>query len=215
MEFSTMKINEYIEKLSSKSAVPGGGGTSALVGALGLALGQMVGSLTIGKEKFQDVEPEMLDIMKKSEELLEVFIHLIDMDPEAFEPLMQAYKLPQETPEEKEQRDAAIEKCLHDAAAVPIEVMYCCSQALDFIKVFAEKGNPQAISDAGCAAAMCKAALESAALNVYVNTRYMKDREYAHQLSVRVGRYIAGSIDKADAIYDKIYGRLLRANYQG
>ena len=75
MEFSTMKINEYIEKLSSKSAVPGGGGTSALVGALGLALGQMVGSLTIGKEKFQDVEPEMLDIMKKSEELLEVSSH--------------------------------------------------------------------------------------------------------------------------------------------
>ena len=82
MEFSTMKINEYIEKLSSKNAVPGGGGTSALVGALGLALGQMVGSLTVGKEKFQDVEPEMLDIIKKSEELLEVFSHLIDMDPD-------------------------------------------------------------------------------------------------------------------------------------
>ena len=95
MEFSTMKINEYIEKLSSKSAVPGGGGTSALVGALGLALGQMVGSLTVGKEKFQDVEPEMLDIMKKSEELLEVFSHLIDMDPEAFEPLMKASRLHQ------------------------------------------------------------------------------------------------------------------------
>ena len=92
--------------------------------------------------------------------------------------------------------------------------MYCCSQAIDIIKVFADKGNPQAISDAGCAAAMCKAALESAALNVYVNTRLMKDREYAHQLSTRVGRYIAGSIDKADSIYDKIYGKLLRANYQ-
>ena len=135
------------------------------------------------------------------------------MDPEAFEPLMQAYKLPHGTPEEIAQRDAAIEKGLHDSAAVPIEVMYCCSQALDLIKVFADKGNPQAVSDAGCAAAMCKAALESAALNVYVNTRYMKDREYAHQLSMRVGRYIAGSIDKADSIYDKVYGRLLRANY--
>ena len=94
-----MKINEYIDKLSSKSAVPGGGGTSALVGALGLALGQMVGSLTVGKEKFRDVEPEMLDLMKKSEELLEVFTQLIDMDPEAFEPLMQAYKLPHGTPD--------------------------------------------------------------------------------------------------------------------
>ena len=71
MEFSTMKINEYIDKLSSKSAVPGGGGTSALVGALGLALGQMVGSLTVGKEKFRDVEPEMLDLMTKTEDLLE------------------------------------------------------------------------------------------------------------------------------------------------
>ena len=136
-----MKINEYIDKLSSKSAVPGGGGTSALVGALGLALGQMVGSLTVGKEKFRDVEPEMLDLMKKSEELLEVFTQLIDMDPEAFEPLMQAYKLPHGTPEEIAQRDAAIEKGLHDSAAVPIEVMYCCSQALDLIKVFADKGS--------------------------------------------------------------------------
>ena len=124
MEFSTMKIDEYIEKLSSKSAVPGGGGTSALVGALGLALGHMVGSLTVGKEKFKDVEPEMLDLMKKSEELLEVFSQLIDMDPEAFEPLMQAYKLPKGTPEETAIRDATIEKCLHDAASVPIEVMY-------------------------------------------------------------------------------------------
>ncbi len=214
MEFSTMKINEYIEKLSSKDPVPGGGGTSALVGALGLALGKMVGSLTVGKEKYKDVEPEILEVMKKSEELLEVFVQLIDMDPEAFEPLMQAYAMPDGTEEERALKSETVENCLHNAAAVPIEVMYCCSQALDLIKVYAEKGSVLALSDAGCAAAMCKAALESAALNVYINTRYMKDRTYAHELSTRSGRYIAESIDKADAIYDKIYGKLLRANYQ-
>ena len=100
MGFSTSTCTEFVEVLSSKAPVPGGGGASALVGAVGTALGNMVGSLTVGKKKYADVEDEIIECKKEADEIAKEFLELMDKDAEAFEPLSRAYGLPKSTPEE-------------------------------------------------------------------------------------------------------------------
>ena len=179
MGFSTVPCNEFVDVLGSKAPVPGGGGASALVGAVGTALGNMVGALTVGKKKYADVEEEMKELMAKATTLQDELLHLIERDAEVFEPLSKAYGMPRETEEEKAEKARVMEIVLKDACSVPMEIMEKCCEAIDLIVEFAAKGSALAISDAGVGAAFCKAALEGASLNVYINTKSMKNREYA------------------------------------
>ena len=181
MGFSTVPCNEFVEVLGSKAPVPGGGGASALVGAVGTALGNMVGALTVGKKKYADVEEEMKELMAKATTLQDELLHLIERDAEVFEPLSKAYGMPRETEEEKAEKARVMEIVLKDACSVPMEIMEKCCEAIDLIVEFAAKGSALAISDAGVGAAFCKAALEGASLNVYINTKSMKNREYAEE----------------------------------
>ena len=158
MGFSTVPCNEFVEVLASKAPVPGGGGASALVGAIGTALGNMVGSLTVGKKKYAEVEDEMWELKKKCDELQKDFLRLIERDAEVFEPLSKAYGMPRSTEEEKAEKARVMEIVLKDACSVPMEIMEKCCEA---------------ISDAGVGAAFCKAALKGASLNVYINTKSM------------------------------------------
>ena len=104
MGFSTSPCNEFVEVLASKAPVPGGGGASALVGAVGTALGNMVGSLTVGKKKYADVEEEMYQLKAKADQLQADLLRLIERDAEVFEPLAKAYGMPRETEEEKAEK---------------------------------------------------------------------------------------------------------------
>ena len=183
MGFSTVPCNEFVEVLGSKAPVPGGGGASALVGAVGTALGNMVGALTVGKKKYADVEEEMKELMAKATTLQDELLHLIERDAEVFEPLSKAYGMPRETEEEKAEKARVMEIVLKDACSVPMEIMEKCCEAIDLIVEFAAKGSALAISDAGVGATFCKAALEGASLNVYINTKSMKNREYAEELN--------------------------------
>ena len=123
MGFSTVPCNEFVEVLASKAPVPGGGGASALVGAVGTALGNMVGSLTVGKKKYAEVEDEMWELKKKCDELQKDFLRLIERDAEVFEPLSKAYGMPRETEEEKAEKARVMEIVLKDACSVPMEIM--------------------------------------------------------------------------------------------
>ena len=182
MGFSTVPCNEFVEVLASKAPVPGGGGASALVGAVGTALGNMVGSLTVGKKKYADVEDEMYELKAKCDQLQKDFLRLIERDAEVFEPLSKAYGMPKETEEEKAEKARVMEIVLKDACSVPMEIMEKCCEAIELIVEFGAKGSKLAISDAGVGAAFCKAALQGASLNVYINTKSMADREYAEEL---------------------------------
>ena len=185
MGFSTVPCNEFVDVLSSKAPVPGGGGASALVGAVGTALGNMVGSLTVGKKKYADVEEEMYSLKEKATKLQEELLRLVERDAEVFEPLSKAYGMPRATEEEKAEKARVMEIVLKDACSVPMEIMEKCCEAIELLEVFAEKGSTLAISDAGVGAAMCKAALLGASLNVYINTKSMKNREYAEELNAK------------------------------
>ena len=208
MGFSTVPCNEFVDVLGSKAPVPGGGGASALVGAVGTALGNMVGSLTVGKKKYAAVEEEMYELKAKCDTLQKELLALIERDAEAFEPLAKAYGMPRDTEEEKAEKARVMAIVLKDACSVPMEIMEKCCMAIEIIREFAAKGSALAISDAGVGAAFCKAALQGASLNVFINTKSMADREYAEELNRKANAMLEKYPPMADEIFESVMGKL-------
>ena len=204
MQFSQLSCSEFTEILASKVPVPGGGGACALAGALGTALGQMVGSLTVGKKKYADVEAEMFELISRCEQIRKELLALIQRDAEVFEPLSKAYGMPKTTPEEQQKKDEVMEKALKEACMVPMEIMEKCCESLDVIDVFAKKGSRLAVSDAGVGAAFSKAALQGASLNVFINTKAMKDRKTAKELNAKADAMLEKYLPFADEIYASV-----------
>lgn len=175
-------LQKYLEELSSSSPTPGGGNVAALCGALSASLGTMVCNLTIGKKKYLDVEVEMVALKEHLSTYIDKFISLSKDDNEAFERVMDAFKLPKDTEEQKKLRNEAIEKSTLEAAAVPAEVIKSCRALIDLLEVVAIKGNQNSISDAGVAIALISAASEGAFLNVLINYSALNDKQKATQL---------------------------------
>lgn len=196
-----LTINEFIEKLGSKDAVPGGGGAAALTASLGISLCKMAANLTVGKKKYADVEAEMYDIIAECDKLSVEFVGLIQKDADGFLPLSKAYGLPTETEEQKKYKEEILEKELVNAAAVPFEIMEKCARAIELSAVVAEKGSKLVVSDAACAINTCMSALKCASLNVYINTKYMKDKEKALELNQRADKLISDSSEVADKVF--------------
>ncbi len=208
MGYAAKGCDEFVEVLSSKAPVPGGGGASALVGAVGAALCNMVGNLTVGKKKYADVEEELRGLMEQVTNLQNRFLQLIDEDAESFAPLAKAYGLPAGTEEEKAEKARVMEICLNDACKVPLEIMENCCRAIDLIEVFAAKGSVLAVSDAGVAAACCRAALKGASLNVYINAKSMKDRSKAEELNRKCDEMLQVYGEKAEKIFEGVLQKL-------
>jgi formiminotetrahydrofolate cyclodeaminase len=196
-DFTQNSCREFVEVLASNAPVPGGGGAAALVGAIGTALGNMVGSLTVGKKKYADVETEIIALKAKCDGLQKDLLDQVPADAEGFEPLAKAYGIPKDDPN----RDKVLEEATIVACAVPMKIMELCCEAIDAISVFAAKGSRLAVSDAGCGAVCCKAALQSASLNVFINTKSLKNRELAEQMNAKAN----GMLDKYCALADEIF----------
>jgi len=208
MGFKEKPCDEFVAVLATKAPVPGGGGASALVGAVGTALGNMVGSLTVGKKKYADVEAEIKELQAESDILQKELLDLIERDAEVFEPLSKAYGLPKNTEEEKAEKAKVMEAALKEACSVPMEIMEKCCQAIEVMEVFAKKGSVIAISDAGVGAAFLKAALEGASLNVFINTKSMTDRIYADKLNEKAEQMLKEYGKKASEVFETVKARL-------
>ena len=196
-------VTEFTELLASKAPVPGGGGASALVGAIGIALGDMVGELTVGKKKYADVEEDVKALMAKAQDLRVRLLACVNKDAEAFEPLSRAYGIPKDDPS----RDGIMEKCLRDAAAAPLEILDLCCEAIELQREFADKGSVLAVSDAATGVVFCWSAMYGAAVNVKVNTKAMKDRAYADKLNAHVDEQMAKYWPIAEKVYEDVYRR--------
>lgn len=194
-------VKEFTEALASKTSVPGGGGASALVGSIGIALGDMVGEFTVGKPKYADVEEDMKVLMEEAQKLREELLDCIDADAKAFEPLSKAYAIPKDDPD----KDAVMEKCLKDAAKVPMRILVLSCEAIEMQQKFAEMGSKIVISDAATGVMMCRAAIQGAAVNVKINTKSMKDRDFAEAMNAQVDELTAKYTMMADDIYETIY----------
>lgn len=208
MSYTKESCEKFVEVLASKAPTPGGGGASALTGAIGVALGNMVGSLTVGKKKYAEVEEEIKIMMKTSDQLQADLLELVQKDAECFEPLAAAYRLPKETAEEKAEKERVLEQATKDACLIPFEIMEKCCQGIDLCGQFAEKGSVMATSDAGAGAIFCRAALQAASLNIYINTKALKDREYAEQMNNKSDAMLEEYMAKADKIIEYVFGTL-------
>lgn len=195
---------QFISAVSSKEPVPGGGGASAYVGALGMALGLMVGNLTVGKKKYQNVEADIFANMEKGQKMIERLQELVKEDAEAFYPLSQAYGLPKTTEEEIKIKEDTLQKALVKATLVPLEIARTCARVIDLHEELAEKGSRIAISDVGVGVILAKAALQGAKLNVLINTRIMKDQKLKEKVEAELEELVRVYTAKADRIFDLV-----------
>lgn len=204
MDMTMESCRTFVEVLASNVPAPGGGGAAALVGAVGTALGNMVGSLTVGKKKYADVEAEIIALKATCDALQKELLDQVEADDKGFVPLAKAYGIPKDDPN----RDAILEEATITACAVPMHIMELCCQAIDCVAVFAAKGSRLAVSDAGCGAVCCKAALQAASLNVFINTKSLKNRTVAEELNAKAN----GMLNKYCAMADEIFNQV-KANF--
>lgn len=198
MDDATLKsCREFVSLLASDAPAPGGGGAAALVGAIGTALGHMVGSLTVGKKKYAAVEEEIRALMARCDGLQQRLLDQVPADAEGFLPLARAYGIPKDDPS----RAQVLEEATVTACRVPMDIMELCCQSLEAIGVLAEKGSRLAVSDAGCAAVTVKAALQAASLNIFINTKSLQDRALAQELNEKC----LGMLDRYGALADRIF----------
>ena len=200
MKMLEKPATQFLSELSSNAPVPGGGGASAAVGAFAAALGMMVTNLTIGKKKYADYEEEVKAVRDRLEGLRDQLIDLVDGDAVAFEPLSKAYSIPKDDPE----RDAIMENALYEASVVPMSIMETVLAAAKELEVLVAKGSKLAVSDVGVGILFAQAAIEGASLNVYINTKSMKDRERAAALDAKADAIIAEGAALKARIYDGV-----------
>lgn len=209
MNTAGYNIEEYIKELASKVPIPGGGGASAVAGALSAALSSMVCNLTIGKKSFAAVEEDIKNILSDMNKHMESFIKLSDKDAQAFYPLSQAYSFKPQNEEEKSLHEANMEKLLFDAAIVPLDIMKEANSMLNSIDFLAKKGSKLAISDAGVAVGLLRSAVCGAMMNVVINVKYMKDRDIAQRLLDEASEILEDTMNKSDIIYREVLEVLL------
>ena len=197
---ASMKVNGFLSELASNSPAPGGGSVAALAGSLGAALSSMVCNLTVGKEKYADVQDEIKTTLKKSEKLRKELTRLIDEDTDAFNDVMKAFKMPKETEEQKKKRSQAIQDGYKLATNVPLKTAKTCASILDVAMVVAEKGNKSSITDAAVSALMAQAGVISAILNVKINLGSIKDEGFVKKISSDLDKLEKNSADKTSKI---------------
>ena len=195
-----LSLNEFSEKLFSKEAVPGGGGASALVGALAVSLGAMAANLTLGKEKYAKYSDELNANLEKAEKLRIRLLELIEEDATGFGEINKAYKV-------KPWDEVLIEKALVSAATPPLKMMEAIKEVVDILIVFADKTSVLVVSDVGVGAKFAEAALEAAYLNVVVNVKLMKDEKTATEIGEKAERLLLYA-KKADKVYENIVKQL-------
>lgn len=199
---------EFIEVLAAKAPVPGGGGASALVGAIGMALGSMVGNLTTGKKKYANVEEDIQALLIKSNALTKRLNGLVQEDAEVFEPLSKAYGLPADTEEEKSVKEEVLQAALVRATQVPLEIAECSLEGIRLLDQYAKKGSRLAVSDAGVGAVFCKSALQGAKLNVLINLKLMKNEALKKEFSGKMAVIEEEGLKLADQVYEYVEEQL-------
>ncbi len=194
------RVTEFIDELASKASMPGGGSAAALAGASGAALVSMVANLTLGKEKYQDVQADIEQVLAKSEALRHELLNLLEEDTKAYLKMMATYRLPKGTEEEIKARSAAIQESLKGACEVPFAIARCCADVVDLCGPIVEKGNVSAVSDGGVGILLAQAALHSALMNVKINLKSIKDTAYVQEAQARMDNLTRGK----DAVEEKV-----------
>lgn len=198
----------FTEALAAKTSVPGGGGAAALVGALSASLCSMAANFTAGKKKYAAYEADIQRILAEAEGLRQCLLTLVEADAAGFEPLAKAYAIPKEDPD----RDAVMARATLGACVAPMEMLFACSDVLHLLEELLEKGSRLLLADVGCGACLCRAAMECAAMNVFVNTAALKDRKIAESMEQQVDSVLRTYLPMADRIAAAVTGSIRKEN---
>ncbi len=182
MALTKLTVEDFVEQLASANPTPGGGSASALAGAIAAGLVEMACNLTVGREKFRDVEEELKVVLARSGELREQLTAAVEEDTEAYDKVSQAYKLPKGSDEEKGARTAAIQEALRYATEVPLKVAQAAMEVSQLALIALEKSNPNVASDARVARVIADAAREGATANVEINLGSITDGEFVERI---------------------------------
>lgn len=199
-----LSCEEFVEALSSSQPAPVAGERPPSWAPSARAWAIWWVRSTVGKPKYADVEPELLELMLDADDVRARLLALVEADAEAFVPLSAAYGLPSNTDEEKAHKAQVLEARLRDACAVPLDIMRACARAIELCERFAALGSPLVVSDAGCGVITCKAALQAASLNVFVNTRLMKDRVHAEACDAQARELLDEYLPMADSVFASV-----------
>ncbi len=200
-------VRDFVTELASDSAAPGGGSAAALAGCLGAALTTMVCNLSLDESKFQDSLPEIQSIRAQSAALLEKLTRAVDEDAAAFNEVMDAYKLPKSTDEEKKARIATIQQAMKNAALLPLGVAGDCLDALKLAGRILPIGNSNAASDAAVSGLMAHAAIQGALYNVKINLGFIKDADFCTDTRKRINE-ISDAAKKENAALEAAVGKI-------
>ena len=205
-ELTQKSCADFAQVLASSAPVPGGGGAAALTGALGAALGSMVANLTVGRKAYAQYEEDLRSILERGEALRTGLLALVERDAAGFAPLARAYAIPKDDPARPETLEAATLA----ACEAPLEMMRLCGQAIQLLEELLEKGSVTLVSDVGCGALCCGAALESAGMNIFVNTRTLRDRQAASRLDAQTDVLLREYLPRARQVADEVTRRVRR-----
>ena len=191
---------DFAAALAAKESVPGGGGAAALAGALGIALGSMVGNFTIGKPKYAQVEDDVQRMLEQAQAIRCRLLDLVDEDAQAFLPLSQAYAISKDDPT----RADVLEEATKQAIQAPLQMMEQICRAIELLEEMGQKGSTLLLSDVGCGSALCSAALRAASLNVFVNTRSLRDRDFAIKVDAQCDEMLAEYLLRAGELTNHV-----------
>ncbi|HLW22782.1 MAG TPA: cyclodeaminase/cyclohydrolase family protein [Steroidobacteraceae bacterium] len=201
-------IDEFLARLASRDATPGGGSAAAVMGAMGAALVSMVCNVTFGKKGCEAAEPELRQVLAESEDLRKRLADMVAQDIAAFDGLMAAYKLPKATEEEKTRRGQAIQSSLRRATEVPLDCARTCAHVIRLARRASELGYREVVSDAGVGVLAAHAAGRSAALNVFINAPLLKDRSFADAAVAEVDKLLADCAVECESVYNLVRSKL-------
>ena len=204
MKLTEMQVRAFIELLASDAPAPGGGSASALAGAMGIGLAEMVANLTLGKAKYAEHQETVQEIHDKAKTLVEEMIVSVDKDTEAFDGVSAVFAMPKSTDEEKAARKAAMQTALKEATLAPFQVMELCLASLRVVEAGLGKTNTSAASDLGVAALNLKSAVQGAWLNVLINLGGIKDTAFVSEYKQKGEAILGEALPLADKIYQTI-----------
>jgi len=200
-------LEEFLERVASNTPTPGGGTVSAICGAMSASLSRMVANLAVGKQGYEAVQGDLVSIESRGKDLQRRFLDLADLDAKAYDGVVAAMRLPKAGDADRATRKEAMQAAYKRATEVPMETVRACVEALELARLAAEKGNRNAITDAGVAAILAQAAMRGAALNVKVNLAAISDAAWREAAETELDSLLKRGAELAHRLDDFVESR--------
>ncbi len=206
------RVVDFVDEVSRDTPAPGGGSISALAGALGAALASMVANLSVGKGEFDPQYEDLCDLAEQAQNVKDELVRAVDEDTEAFNEVLEAMRMPKDTPEQNQARSVALLEGYKAAARVPLRTAELCGKALHLSRRVAQIGNEAVMSDVGVAALMAFAGVRGAIYNVRINLPNIDDKSFVTEMNKKLEGLLKEARETCDAVQREVERSLGKAH---